>query len=698
MLGSSAEAEKLPADRVASPAAGGREPSAQEADADPAPSSHRAAVTFLPDGMRTEVPLGVSLLEAAHEAGVYVNSICGGRQSCGKCRLIVVQGDVEGEDAGLLSEKERRRGYVLACASRVAGDVTVMVPEETRLGEAQILVGEADRGLTGEQLDRARQLLFPFEPLVVKQYLELDPPTVENNLADHERLYHGIHRALGTEMPMQTGYRILKVLPHVLRQSEFKVTATIGHRAGVLEGTVVERGNSSRRNFGVAIDVGTTTVVVHLMDLTSGEALASAATYNSQMRFGEDYIQRIIYAEEHDAFTEMQELVVADINGLIEQVARSGGIRVSDILAAMCAGNTAMLHLLLGLDPTRIRREPYIPTANFVPPLRAREVGIHINERGLLFSMPSVAAYIGGDITAGVLATRLYEREELSLFIDIGTNGEVVLGNRDWLVAASCSAGPAFEGSGVEHGMRAASGAIQQLAVGAGLDVRYHTIGGQRPRGLCGSGLLDAIAELFLAGAIDRRGKIDPSQNGRRVRDIVGGREFLLVPGAETATGEDITISDHDIANLLRSKAAVYAAISVLLESMDLTPEAVQRVCLAGGFGNYLDPRKAVLIGMLPDVTRDRVQFVGNTSLAGAKTALLSRTAYAKAEEIARQMTYFDLMGNLKFMDEFSQANFLPHTHIEEFPSVVAQLEAARDQGTRPAAGRSPDPQEGEGP
>lgn len=665
-------------------------------------AERRARVTFLPDGLRAEVPLGVTLLEAAHQAGVYVNSVCGGRQTCGKCRLIVVEGRVQTEEVGLLTDKERRRGYVLACASRVLGDLTVMVPEESRLGEAQILVGRAERHLTEEQAARARRLLFPLEPLVVKRYLELEPPTVENNVADHERLYHGIRRALGSAgtdpaggspLPMQTGYRILKSLPEVLRRADFKVTATIGRRAGVLEVMLVEPGDTSRRNFGVAVDVGTTTVVVHLVDLTTGETLAAEATYNSQMRYGEDYIQRIIYAEEHDAFDEMQRLVVEDINGLIEEAARSAGVRVQDIFAVMCSGNTAMLHFLFGLDPTRIRREPYIPTATFIPPLRAREVGIRINERGLLFSTPSVAAYIGGDITAGVLATRLYERDELSLFIDIGTNGEVVLGNREWLVAASCSAGPAFEGSGVQHGMRAASGAIQQLEVTPDLEVRYHTIGGEPPRGICGSGLLDTIAELFLAGVIDRRGKIDPRADGRRVREVIGAREFVLVPGSETATGEDITISEHDIANLLRSKAAVYAAISVLLESLDLRPEDVSRVYLAGGFGNYLDPRKAVLIGMLPDVTRDRVVFVGNTSLAGAKTALLSRTAYARVEEIANRLTYFDLMGNLKFMDEFSQANFLPHTNIEEFPSVLAELEATRGARSAPAS----DPARGAG-
>jgi len=641
-----------------------------------APSSETTAVvTFLPDGVTIRVPNGLTLLEVSQRAGVYVNSVCGGRRSCGKCRLVVVQGRVDCDSTGpLLSRGEREQGYVLACASRVTGDVTVMVPVESRLGEAQIVLDETYRRADGETL-------FPLESLVVKLYLELEPPSMENAIADHERLYHAIRAALGNDMPMQTGYRTLQALPHVLREGHFKVTATIGHRDGVLEVMLVEPGDTSKRNYGVAIDVGSTTVVVHLVDLTTGATLASAATYNSQIRYGEDYIQRIIYAEHHNAFDRMQQLVVADINALIDTVARSARVEVRDIMAAMCAGNTTMLHFLFGLDPTLIRREPYIPTANFIPPLRAGQVGLTINDRGLLYAMPSVAAYIGGDITAGVLVTHMFERRGLSLLIDIGTNGEVVLGNRDWLVAASCSAGPAFEGSGVEHGMRAASGAIQRLGLSRNLDVSYQTVGGEPPRGVCGSGLLDAIAELFLVGAIDRRGKIQPGREGKRVRDIIGGREFVLAPAEETAIGRDITISDHDIANLLRSKAAIYAAISILVESLDVQPEAIERVHLAGGFGNYLDPEKAVLIGMLPDVTRERIEFVGNTSLAGAKTALLSRTAHGKVHEIAEQMTYFDLMGNLKFMDEFSQANFLPHTHVEEFPSVLAELQAAWSRG-----------------
>jgi uncharacterized 2Fe-2S/4Fe-4S cluster protein (DUF4445 family) len=614
---------------------------------------------------------------------VYVNSICGGRRSCGKCRLVVVRGEVTAsQEEGLLTEEERRRGYVLACATRVMGDATVMVPEESRLGEAQVLIERADRPLTDRELTRVREHLFPFAPLVVKQCVELDPPTVENHAADWERLCHGLRRALAAEVPIETSYPVLQVLPRVLRQSGFQVTATVAQGSGVLKVLRVEPGDSSSRQYGLAVDVGTTTVVVHLVSLVTGETLASEATYNSQMRFGEDYIQRIIYGEEHDAFAQMQQLVVGDINSLAGQAAQAAGVSPDEVSAVMCAGNTAMLHFLVGLDPTRIRRDPYIPTANFIPPMRARDLGINVQEEGLLFSMPSVAAYIGGDITAGVLVTRLDQRKELNLFIDIGTNGEVVLGRGDWLVAASCSAGPAFEGSGVEHGMRASAGAIQRLEVTPELDIRYQTIGNRPPRGLCGSGLLDTLAELFRVGVIDRRGRITADQLAERVRDIIGGREFVLVPAAASATGRDITINDHDIANLLRSKAAVYAAISVLVESLHLRLEEVEHVYLAGGFGNYLDPHKVVLIGMLPDATRDRVEFVGNTSLAGAKTALLSRPAYARAAEIARRITYFDLMGNVRFMDEFSQANFLPHTHIEEFPSVVEELARVRPAST----------------
>jgi len=327
-----------------------------------------------------------------------------------------------------------------------------------------------------------------------------------------------------------------------------------------------------------------------------------------------------------------------------------------------------MVHFLLNLDPTHIRREPYIASVSFVPPIRAAEAGVQINKRGLLYCLPSVAAYVGSDIVAGVLTTRIYTKEETCLFVDIGTNGEVVLGNRDWLVCASSSAGPAFEGSGVRHGMRAGAGAIEKLSISSDGSVEFKTIGDMHPAGICGSGLLDTLAELFKNGIIDRTGRFRPNGD-KRLTEGENGRQFQLVAPANNHN--EVVITQADINNLIRSKAGVFAAIRVLMDSTETKTEDIDAIYVAGGFGNFLNVRQAVTIGMLPDVPLEKIQFVGNTSIAGAKTVLLSRKALQTAEKIAESMTYFDLMSHSGYMDEFIRANFLPHTDLSLFPSVT---------------------------
>jgi len=626
-------------------------------------------VRFEPSGLKTEAPRGTTLLEAARLAGVYLTSICGGDGYCGKCKVIVDEGDVETPPNVLLTQQEVRAGVVLACQARILSDLVVTVPKSHLLETGQILIdSDAHRfsEMPGEDLGEGA---FPYEPLVQKVYLEMSPPTEDDQQADHERLYMAIRRRLDVPL-MQTGYRIIQSLPAVLAQSNYKVTAVVAQRGGTAEVVDLEPGDSSRCNYGVAVDVGTTTVVAHLMDLAAGTTLGAEATYNSQMHFGEDYIRRIIYAEQQDAFEELQRRIVGDVNELIQALAVRHNIELGCITAVICSGNTAMIHFLLNLDPRRIRRSPYIPTAAWIPPLRAAEAGIRINKRGLLYTLPAVGAYVGSDIVAGVLATRLYEAPRLSLLIDIGTNGEVVLGSKAWMVCASSSAGPAFEGSGVKHGMRAAPGAIERLSLGPDGQFQYQTIGGEPPRGLCGSGLLDALATLLEAGLIDRTGRFT-GRDGR-VLDGPDGPELVLVPPRDGHPA--ITLTQADIANLVRSKAGVHAAIEILLQSTSTRPEQLAALYVAGGFGNYLDIPKAILIGMLPDIPAERIRFVGNTSIAGAKMALVSRMALEKAEEIAGRMTYFDLMNHPTYMEEFIRSNFLPYTDLARFPSAEARL------------------------
>ena len=636
----------------------------------------KCTVLFEPSGLATEVPVGTVLLEAAHKAGIYLSSICGGDGYCGKCKIIIDQGQSQSRPTTLLTPDEIRENVVLACQTKVLSDMTLTVPKSHALQASQILM-DSDAHRFSELAGEVRAGVFEFDPLVCKLCVEMSAPTVHDHTADHERLYVAIREQIDAPI-MQTGFRILQRLSKTLCEANYKVAVTTGRRGGTTEVIEVEPGKRCKTNFAVAVDLGTTTVVAHLLDLINATTIDTEATYNSQINFGEDYIRRIIYAEENNAFDEMQNRIVHDVNNLIVTLASRQSIDLQDITAIVCAGNTAMVHFLLNLDPRRIRKEPYIASVSFVPPIRAAEAGIQINKRGLLYCLPSVAAYVGSDIVAGVLTTRIYTKKGTCLFIDIGTNGEVVLGNRDWLVCASSSAGPAFEGSGVRHGMRAGAGAIEKLTVLDDGSIEFKTIGETRPAGICGSGLLDTLAELFTNGIIDRTGRFTQPLRGagfkangdRRLTEGDEGLQFQLVPPANDH--QEIVITQADINNLVRSKAGVFAAIRVLMESTQTKLEDLEAIYLAGGFGNFLNVRQAVTVGMLPDVPLEKIQFVGNTSIAGAKTVLLSRKALATAEKIAKSMTYFDLMSHPGYMDEFVRANFLPHTDLSLFPSVVS--------------------------
>jgi len=474
---------------------------------------------------------------------------------------------------------------------------------------------------------------------------------------------------------MQTGLKIIRALPRILREANWKVTATLGIRGRTTEVIQVEEGDTTDRNFAIAVDIGTSTVVAHLVNLNTSETMDAEATYNSQMVYGEEVTRRIIYAE-HKGTDRLREVIVEDINNLISTLISRNNIRLYDIMAIICAGNTAMIHFLLGLDPSRLRKEPYIPVCTCPPPIRAAEVGVRINPRGLLYTLPSIASWVGADITAGILATGVYQMDKLCMLIDVGTNGEIVIGNKDWMVCCSASAGPAFEGSGVRDGMRAGEGAIERVEITEEGKIRYTTIGDAKPRGICGSGLIDIMAELFKAGFIDRSGRLQPGVNGR-VRNRDGELEFLLVPASQTDRGDDIVITQPDIENLLRAKAAIFAGVNILTRSLNIEFSDIDRIYLAGGFGNYLDKENAIVLGLIPDIERKKIQFVGNTSILGAKMALLSKDALDVTYQIAKKITYYDLITHPGYMDEFMSAKFLPHTDIGKFPSVQRKLKEA---------------------
>lgn len=625
------------------------------------------SVIFFPDNVATQVEAGTSLFKAASQAGIELKSTCGNRGTCGRCAVLVKEGKVR-LGSGNLPARLRRGGYVLACQTFVEGNVVVEVPRDSRLDEHQVLVASSE--LREEEADLLQD--YNLEPVSQRFHVELPPPSVSDNTSDLARLETALHRH-GYPDRTQISLATLRQLAETLRAGNWEATVTLASTDGVTEVLSVEPGKAPLANYGLAVDIGTTTVVVHLVDLNSGLTIDKRGTYNRQARYGDDVISRIVYAtEEHGGLDELHKAVIDTLNELINKLLSRNEVAPESVTAVVTAGNTTMAHLFLGLSPKYIRLKPYIPTANTFPPVRAGDLGLAVNPRAWVLSFPAVASYVGGDIVAGVLATRIAREEPLTLFIDIGTNGEMVLGNRDWLISCACSAGPAFEGGGITFGMRAMKGAIERVEIAPEtFEVEVKAISGYRPMGICGSGLIDLIAKMRRVGLIDRTGHFQLDKKTPRLRETEDGDvEFVLVWGQDTECGKDIVITESDIKTLIRSKGAVFAGIQSLLRTVGLDLEAIDRILIAGGFGNYLNVADAVEIGLLPDLPPAKYRFVGNTAVKGAKLGLLSRPALEEAKEIASRMTYVELSVGTTFMDEFVSALFLPHTNLSLFPSV----------------------------
>ncbi len=635
----------------------------------------RYKVTFLPEGETVEVESGVTVMEAAEKAGVFINSLCGGEGVCGKCRVQVVDGKVRADKHSIsfLSKEEVSEGYVLACQAKVDEDIEVVVPPESRLESEQILMEQPTVDYSQpEKVSVPRIPSDPmtlFEPLVQKRYLELKEPTKEDNVADIERVIRELRKKIDYEN-FEISLRCLQGLASKLRDNDWKVTATLAKHGELWRILQIEPGNTADQNYGLAIDVGTTTVVAQLVHLKSGNVLGVAGSHNLQAHYGEDVISRMVFACGRErGINPLHEAVIKNINSLIKTLTDEKGIAPEQITGIVAAGNTTMSHLLLSLIPCSIRLDPYVPTANIYPQIRAAEIDIAINPEGILETIADVASYVGGDIVAGVLACGIADRQETKVLIDVGTNGEIVIGNSDWMVCCSASAGPAFEGGGVSNGMRATRGAIERTKIENG-KVIYQTIGKAKPRGICGSGLIDCIYELARNRIIDGEGKFNLSNEHERIVEVDGEAHFIVADSHETETGKDLTITESDIGNLIRSKGAVFAAIKSLIDYVGLSFEDIDTFFVAGGFGSYLNIPRAVGIGLLPDIDPERIQFVGNSSLMGARMALLSSHAHERTIQIAKGMTNIELSTYQPFMDEYVAAMFLPHTDRKLFPSV----------------------------
>ena len=625
-------------------------------------------VTFYPDNKTVTVQKDTTILAASISAGVYINSSCGGDGVCGRCKVVLRSGKVLSQSSGRLTPAERSRGIYLACLTAVHGDLQVEVPPESRLSLEGLTPEEVASRLKRdysepEDIEPCDVVpvgdAFGHAPLAAKAYVSLPVPSLEDKVSDLERLERQISKTQNIPL-IHTGLANIRSLGELLRASDWKVTVTLGERNAAAEIVSIEPGDTSGKNFGFCFDIGTTTISGQLVDLNTKKVLGTKATYNKQAAFGSDVITRILYAKDQDGLATLHRAVAEDINTMIQELTAEHGVDLNDVTCMVCAGNTTMIHLLLRVDPAYIRREPYVPTVNFLPVMRAQEAELRINPRGLLACAPGVASYVGGDVVAGILDSGIFKAEKINLLIDIGTNGEVVLGNRDFLISAAASAGPAFEGSGVSCGMRASRGAIQKVKIDRkDFKVSYEVIGKAKPLGICGSGYIDTIAQMLDAGLLDKDGKIRAQ------------KEFILVDKKDSGTGSHIVITEPDIENLKRAKAAIYAAVSCLARHMCVSLKDIETIFIAGGFGTYLDMERAIRIGLLPDVQRSKFLFIGNSSLSGARQILLSRSAMKLAEEIARKTTYFELSVDPHYMDEYMAALFFPHTDLELFPSLT---------------------------
>lgn len=630
---------------------------------------------FLPDSKDVYVKAGTTIMEAAEKAAVFINTLCGGNGACGKCRVQIMDGKIRADknSISLLSKEEIEEGYVLACQAKVDNDTEVVIPPESRLEEEQILTEQPV--VDYSQPEKVSVTKVPtdpmtlFEPLVQKIFLELQEPTQKDNIGDIERIMRELRKKTDFQ-DFETSLRCLQGLAAKLRDNKWKVTVTLAKHGDLWRILDIEPGDTSDQNYGLAIDVGTTTVVAQLVHLKSGRVIGIAGSHNLQAHYGEDVISRMIFACSRDGgLNSLHEAIIKNINTLIKKLTDEKGIDAEQITAIVAAGNTTMSHLLLSLIPCSIRLDPYVPTANIFPQVRAGEVNIDINPEGILETIADVASYVGGDIVAGVLACGIADRPETKILIDVGTNGEIVIGNNEWMVCCSASAGPAFEGGGIKNGMRAARGAIERFKIDDG-KVTYQTIGKAKPRGICGSGLIDCIYEFVQKGIIDHDGKFNLSIKNDRMIEKDGEVQFMVVSSQQTETGKDLTIMESDISNIIRSKGAVFAAINSLMGYVGLRFDDIDTFYVAGGFGTYLDIPKAIGIGLLPDIDPKRIQFIGNSSLMGARIALLSSHAFERTIKIANGMTNIELSTYQPFMDEYVAAMFLPHTDRSLFPSV----------------------------
>ncbi|MFQ5761994.1 MAG: ASKHA domain-containing protein [Candidatus Bathyarchaeia archaeon] len=634
----------------------------------------KVRVKFLPEGKRTVVKPGLTILEAAEAAGVDLLAICGGEGTCGRCRVRVTAGgenlqqpqpqESRQRSAGTLGEGER-----LACLARFTGDIAVEVPEESRSGNQKLMV----LGL---------QPAVPLDPAIRKLFVELSPPTLAESTADDERLMRSLIQQLQAEnQPLSSaitmGLSALRKLPTQLREGRFRVTAVLWNSERILD---VDVSDTHRSAYGLAVDVGTTKLAVFLVDLTKGTLLYADGVVNPQIIHGEDLMSRISYAAKSEDNTAiLHKAVVGAVNDLLHRAYEATGIRDRDVYEVVVAGNTAMHHMFLGVTPKFTGLAPYPSAVASALDLRAEDIGVHVHPEGNVHILPNVAGFVGGDAVADMLASKIWESEELMMIVDVGTNSEIILGNKQRILCCSAAAGPTFEGACIKHGMRAAPGAIEKVHIHhPSLEVEYRTIYGGKPRGICGSGIIDTLAEMLRTGLLDTSGRIQTQLKHPRLRTVEGVPEFVVAWREESGIPQHVSITQRDVREAQKAKAAIHTGCALLMERLKVSPSEIHRLMVAGAFGSYLNPTSAMTIGMLPEVPLDRIVFMGNAAGAGARMALISREMRETARQLARLAEHLELAAQPDFQEEYLNSLDLPHADPSLYPHVASSVRAPR--------------------
>ena len=612
-------------------------------------------VIFQPSGRRDYVEEGKSLLDAAKEIGAPLEAPCGGERQCSKCKVIVSKGmdnlsQIAVEERLLLSNEEIVSNYRLACCSIIKGNVVVAIPEVSR-AKTQVI------------RKPIKEIPIKLDPAIKKYYLEIKPPTLHHPLADLENLISSL-KEQGCRN-LNVDYDVIKKLPFILRQGEWKVTATVWDSKEVVR---LEPGNV-KESYGLAVDIGTTTVVGYLIDLSSGKVVAADSIMNPQVSYGEDVITRINYTLiNKDGLERLNQKIVDGLNLILLNTVREAGINFEDVYEVVLVGNTCMHHLFLNIPPEYLGKSPFPPAVQRSVNIKSRDTCLTMLKSGNVHFLPVVAGFVGADNVGVLIATEPWKKTEVQLIVDIGTNGELVLGNSKKMLSCSCATGPAFEGAQIKCGMRAAVGAIERVKIDqTTLDAKFKTVGDAKATGICGSGIIEAVAEMFKAGIILKNGSFNKNLNSQQVRKGQDGYEYILAPREDTAINDDIVVTQKDVRAFQLAKGALYAGAKILMRRFGV--KKLDTVILAGAFGSYVDPEAALTVGLFPYCSLERVVAVGNAAGDGARLALISKDKRREAEKVARQVKYIELTTDPAFEEEFMKAMHFPHKE-DEFPHL----------------------------